>query len=42
MSDAKVQYKHLSGGVEFVDVIPKNPSGKIVSPFANFWNFVLD
>ncbi|KDR85394.1 hypothetical protein GALMADRAFT_234245 [Galerina marginata CBS 339.88] len=30
VSDAKVQYKWLAGGVEFVDVIPKNPSGKIL------------
>lgn len=26
----KVAYKHLAGGVEFVDVIPKNPSGKLL------------
>ena len=26
-----MSYKHLKGGVEFIDVIPKNPSGKIVS-----------
>lgn len=25
-----VRYKRLAGGVEFVDVIPKNPSGKIL------------
>jgi acyl-CoA synthetase (AMP-forming)/AMP-acid ligase II len=31
VSDAKVRYKWLAGGVEFIDVIPKNPSGKIVS-----------
>jgi len=30
VSDAKVQYKWLVGGVEFVDVIPKNPSGKLL------------
>jgi 4-coumarate--CoA ligase len=30
VSDAKVQYKWLAGGVEFTDVIPKNPSGKIL------------
>ncbi|KAJ2925595.1 hypothetical protein H1R20_g11496, partial [Candolleomyces eurysporus] len=30
VSDSKIHYKHLSGGVEFVDVIPKNPSGKIL------------
>ncbi|KAI5835205.1 acetyl-CoA synthetase-like protein [Schizophyllum commune Tattone D] len=26
----KVAYKHLKGGVEFVDMIPKNPSGKLL------------
>lgn len=26
----KVHYKRLAGGVEFVDVIPKNPSGKLL------------
>ncbi len=31
VSDVKVQYKWLNGGIEFLDVIPKNPSGKIVS-----------
>ena len=25
-----IRYKRLAGGVEFVDVIPKNPSGKIL------------
>ncbi|KAF5323577.1 hypothetical protein D9611_005726 [Ephemerocybe angulata] len=30
VSDAKVKYKHLAGGVEFIDAIPKNPSGKIL------------
>lgn len=25
-----VKYKQLKGGVQFVDVIPKNPSGKIL------------
>jgi len=30
VADAKVHYKHLAGGVEFVDVIPKNPSGKLL------------
>jgi len=29
VSDAKVHYKHL-GGVEFIDSIPKNPSGKLL------------
>ncbi|KAH8835785.1 amp dependent CoA ligase [Flagelloscypha sp. PMI_526] len=26
----KIAYKHLTGGVEFLDVIPKNPSGKLL------------
>lgn len=30
MSDVKVQYKWLTGGVEFVDEIAKNPSGKLL------------
>ncbi|KAG2145837.1 hypothetical protein DEU56DRAFT_183761 [Suillus clintonianus] len=30
VADNKVTYKHLAGGVEFVDVIPKNPSGKLL------------
>lgn len=30
VADAKAPYKHLVGGVEFVDVIPKNPSGKLL------------
>lgn len=30
VSDAKAQYKWLAGGIEFVDEIPKNPSGKIL------------
>ncbi|KAF9566127.1 phenylacetyl-CoA ligase [Agrocybe pediades] len=30
VSDHKIQYKWLAGGVEFIDVIPKNPSGKIL------------
>jgi len=30
VSDHKVRYKHLDGGVEFIDVIPKNPSGKLL------------
>ncbi len=32
MSDHKVNYKHLVG-VEFIDVIPKNPSGKLLRRF---------
>ena len=30
VADHKVHYKWLAGGVEFVDVIPKNPSGKLL------------
>jgi len=30
VSDTKVPYKHLAGGIEFIDVIPKNPSGKLL------------
>ena len=30
VSDAKAPYKHLIGGIEFIDVIPKNPSGKLL------------
>ncbi|KAG6832521.1 hypothetical protein H0H92_000150 [Tricholoma furcatifolium] len=30
VSDVKVPYKHLTGGIEFIDAVPKNPSGKIV------------
>ena len=33
VSDAKVAYKHLAGGVEFTDSIPKNPSGKLLRRF---------
>ncbi|KAF7307183.1 Phenylacetyl-CoA ligase [Mycena indigotica] len=30
VADHKIAYKHLTGGVVFVDAIPKNPSGKIL------------
>ncbi|EAU92729.2 AMP dependent CoA ligase [Coprinopsis cinerea okayama7 len=30
VADVKVPYKRLAGGVEFIDAIPKNPSGKIL------------
>ncbi|EGN98047.1 hypothetical protein SERLA73DRAFT_169131 [Serpula lacrymans var. lacrymans S7.3] len=30
VADNKVAYKKLAGGVEFVDMIPKNPSGKLL------------
>lgn len=30
VTDHKVHYKKLAGGVEFVDIIPKNPSGKLL------------
>lgn len=30
VSDHKIKYKWLDGGVVFIDAIPKNPSGKIL------------
>ncbi|CAL1695160.1 unnamed protein product [Somion occarium] len=30
VADNKVHYKRLVGGVEFIDAIPKNPSGKLL------------
>lgn len=30
VADHKIYYKRLTGGVEFVDAIPKNPSGKLL------------
>ncbi|KAG9005382.1 hypothetical protein FRB95_004687 [Tulasnella sp. JGI-2019a] len=33
VSDTKVRYKWLDGGVEFIDIIPKNPSGKLLRRF---------
>ncbi|KAJ7163321.1 phenylacetyl-CoA ligase [Mycena filopes] len=30
IADNKIAYKHLAGGVEFVDSIPKTPSGKLL------------
>ncbi|KAG2153049.1 uncharacterized protein EDB93DRAFT_239065 [Suillus bovinus] len=30
VADNKIAYKHLAGGVEFLDAIPKNPSGKLL------------
>ena len=30
VADAKAPYKHLAGGIAFIDVIPKNPSGKLL------------
>ncbi|EPQ60491.1 acetyl-CoA synthetase-like protein [Gloeophyllum trabeum ATCC 11539] len=30
VADAKANYKQLAGGVEFIDQIPKNPSGKLL------------
>ncbi|PCH40337.1 amp dependent CoA ligase [Wolfiporia cocos MD-104 SS10] len=33
VADTKVAYKQLAGGVEFVDTIPKNPSGKLLRRF---------
>jgi acyl-coenzyme A synthetase/AMP-(fatty) acid ligase len=30
VADHKAKYKWLTGGVEFIDVVPKSPSGKIL------------
>lgn len=30
VEDHKARYKWISGGIEFIDVIPKSPSGKIL------------
>ncbi|KAI0322159.1 acetyl-CoA synthetase-like protein [Amylostereum chailletii] len=30
VADAKTRYKWLAGGIEFMDAIPKNPSGKLL------------
>ncbi|KAH9980137.1 amp dependent CoA ligase [Lactifluus volemus] len=30
VADHKSKYKHLQGGVEFIDTIPRNPSGKLL------------
>ncbi|EIW81327.1 phenylacetyl-CoA ligase [Coniophora puteana RWD-64-598 SS2] len=30
VADNKIAYKHLAAGVEFIDVVPKNPSGKLL------------
>lgn len=30
VEDHKARYKWLKGGVEFIDVVPKSPSGKIL------------
>jgi len=30
VTDNKIAYKRLAGGVEFIDIIPKNPSGKLL------------
>ncbi|KZS98387.1 phenylacetyl-CoA ligase [Sistotremastrum niveocremeum HHB9708] len=30
VSDTKIRYKWLEGGVEFMDTIPRNPSGKLL------------
>ncbi|KAH9915874.1 amp dependent CoA ligase [Fomitopsis serialis] len=33
VADGKISYKQLTGGVEFIDVIPRNPSGKLLRRF---------
>lgn len=30
VADHKAKYKWLTGGVEFIDAVPKSPSGKIL------------
>ena len=30
VADVKAPYKHLVGGIKFVEVIPKNASGKLL------------
>lgn len=30
VADHKARYKRLEGGIEFLDVVPKSPSGKIL------------
>ncbi|KAJ7581563.1 amp dependent CoA ligase [Mycena floridula] len=30
VANSKVKYKWLTGGIQFIDVIPKNPSGKLL------------
>jgi len=30
VADVKSQYKWLTGGIYFIDVLPKSPSGKIL------------
>lgn len=30
VEDTKARYKWITGGIEFIDVIPKSPSGKIL------------
>lgn len=30
VADHKARYKRLEGGIEFIDVVPKSPSGKIL------------
>lgn len=38
VTDHKSQYKALRGGVEFVDAIPKSPSGKILRRVLRDWD----
>ncbi|EPT02411.1 hypothetical protein FOMPIDRAFT_1118223 [Fomitopsis schrenkii] len=33
VADGKIYYKQLTGGVEFTDIIPRNPSGKLLRRF---------
>lgn len=33
VEEHKARYKWITGGIEFIDVIPKSPSGKILRRF---------
>lgn len=33
VEEHKARYKWIAGGIEFIDVIPKSPSGKILRRF---------
>jgi hypothetical protein len=37
VNESTVEYKHLTGGIEFVDIIPKSASGGTVIFFNSFF-----
>ena len=43
VKDKVVRYKRLTGGVDWIEVIPKNPSGKVSAPrpaySVSLWRF---